>query len=265
MQSVQTESPSLEAIMRTVAHRPWPMPSGPWIMTQQWWDLLFAHWPIPIDVMRAHVPNQLELDTFEGEAWIAVVPFRMAGVRPRGLPAVPWLSNFPELNVRTYVRAVDRHAPGGPTVKPGVFFFSLEAGNPVAVSIARHLFKLPYFRAYMRLTQRGDTIDYASYRTHDRAPLAEFVGRYGPTGPVYAATPGTLEHWLTERYCLYAVDGAGRVYRGEIHHQPWPLQPARAEIDVNTWWRLQGSPCQTPRRCSISPGAWIWLPGRCNA
>jgi hypothetical protein len=224
----------MKTVLRTVEHRPWPRPPEPWIMAQEWRDLLFAHWSIPPHVMRACVPPQLELDTCDGEAWVGVVPFRMTGVRPRGFRAVPGLSAFPELNVRTYVRVVDAHAPGGPLVKPGVFFFSLEAGNPIAVSIARRVFKLPYFRAHMRTTERNDLIDYRSYRTHGGAPLAEFVARYGPTGPLYTAAPGTLEHWLTERYCLYTVDGRGRVFRGDIHHEPWPLQPAQAEIQVNT-------------------------------
>jgi len=198
-------------------------------MTQTWLDLLFAHWPIPVETMRPLVPPQLELDTFDGAAWLGVVPFRMAGVRLRCTPALPWLSAFPELNVRTYVRDHARTE-----AKPGVYFFSLDAGNPVAVTLARRFFKLPYFRAHMRLLHEDKTLHYRSYRTHGGVPFAEFVGRYAPVGPVYHATPGTLEHWLTERYCLYTVDRRGRVYRAEIHHLPWPLQPATAEIAVNT-------------------------------
>jgi uncharacterized protein YqjF (DUF2071 family) len=216
-------------ILRQIDHRPWPLPVGPWVMTQSWHDLLFAHWPIPVDVMRALVPSALELDTFDGSAWVGVVPFRMSGVRPRLLPATPWLSAFPELNVRTYVKA--RH-PAQP--KPGVYFFSLEAANPVAVALARGLFKLPYFNAQMQLRDDGHTIDYQSRRTHRGAPAAEFAGHYAPTGPVYRAQKGTLEEWLTERYSLYTLDGQQRPYIGEIHHQPWPLQPAEADIQINT-------------------------------
>lgn len=228
-------------ITQTVDHRPWPLPSGPWLMAQSWHDLLFAHWPIPAETMRALVPPQLEVDTFDGTAWVSIVPFRMSGVRPRFIRSVPWLSAFPELNVRTYVRATDRNSSGQPIVKPGVFFFSLEAANPVAVTIARRVFRLPYFRAHMRLREQPDgTIDYRSYRTHGGAPPAEFVGRYAPSGAVDLARPGTLDEWLTERYCLYATDGRGRAYRGDIHHRQWPVQPADAEIEVNTMARSAG-------------------------
>ena len=115
-------------ILDRTAHRPWPLPAGPWVMAQSWHDLLFAHWQIDAARMRPHVPAALEIDTFEGQAWIAVVPFRMSGVRLRFTPALPWLSAFPELNVRTYVVA-ER--------KRGVWFFSLDAGNPLAVAMAR--------------------------------------------------------------------------------------------------------------------------------
>ncbi len=218
---------SLAPILAATTHRPWPLPAGPWVMAQTWNDLLFAHWPIPPATLAPLIPPPLALHTYAGQAWVAVVPFHMSGVRPRGVPGVPWLSAFPELNVRTYVTAPDGS-------KPGVFFFSLEAGNPVAVSIARRSFHLPYFRARMRVDDRSDDIGYTSTRTHTGAPPAEFVGRYGPTGGVYAGEPGSLEHWLTERYCLYTVTGGGRLYRGDIHHLPWPLQPALADITTNS-------------------------------
>ena len=194
-------------------------------MAQRWHDLLFAHWPLPVDALRRHLPSTLILDTFDGVAWIGVVPFRMSHVRLRGLPALPWLSAFPELNVRTYVTVED---------KPGVYFFSLDAGNLVAVAVARWWFHLPYFRARMTCTSDGRSVSYRSSRTHRGAPGAEFVGRYRPCGDVFRTVFGTLEHWLTERYCLYAADTDHCIYRGDIHHQPWPLQPAEAEIAVNT-------------------------------
>jgi len=198
-------------------------------MRQQWHDLLFAHWPIPLATMRALVPPALELDSWAGMAWVGVVPFRMQGVRPRFVTAVPWLSAFPELNVRTYVKARE----GGVT-KAGVYFFSLEAANPVAVAIARSTFKLPYFNAAMQLHDDGRQIHYTSQRTHRGAAPAAFNGRYGPTGPVYRAQPDTIDHWLTERYALYTLGRGNAVYIGEIHHLPWPLQPAQATITVNT-------------------------------
>jgi uncharacterized protein YqjF (DUF2071 family) len=194
-------------------------------MTQVWHDLLFAHWPLPAAALRQAVPAALELDLFDGRAWLGVVPFGMARVFPRGTFPVPWLSRFLELNVRTYVRH------GG---KAGVYFFSLDAANPVAVQIARRWYQLPYYTASMNLHRAGEWCHYHSFRIHRGAPPAEFQARYRSTGEVYRAAPGSLDHWLTERYCLYAVGRSGELYRGEIHHAPWPLQPAEAEVEANT-------------------------------
>jgi uncharacterized protein len=171
--------------------------------------------------MRPLIPPQLALDTFDGQSWVGVVPFWMSGVRARGLPAIPGVSRFPELNVRTYVMH------GG---KPGVYFFSLDAASGLAVKTARALYHLPYFRANMKAEADGDEIVYRSVR-HNAS--AEFRGRYGPVAPVQASRPGSLEQWLTERYCLYTVHD-GSLYRGEIHHAPWPLQDAAAEIFTNS-------------------------------
>lgn len=197
-------------------------------MVQTWHDLLFAHWPVEPAMLRLSIPTGLELDTFEGQAWVGVVPFRMSGVRVRLMPLpAPWFSAFPELNVRTYVTA-----PGGD--KPGVYFYSLDAGNPVAVALARLWYHLPYFAARMSCRRAGEWISYASQRTHPGAARAAFVGQYRPMGPVFRSTPGSLEAWLTNRYCLYTADRHGRAYRGEIHHAPWPLQPAEADLHVGT-------------------------------
>ena len=215
-------------ILARQGHRPWPLPDRPWAVSQSWHDLLFAHWPIPPSQMADLLPSGLTLDTHAGEAWVAVVPFRMSGVRPRFLPAAPWFSSFPELNVRTYVKS--RSAEGG---RPGVFFFSLDAGNPLAVALARRFFHLPYFRAQMTCRRADGSILYDSRRSHRGAPDADFRAVYRPTGPIYQAASDSLEQWLIERYCLYSVDRRGRVYRGEVHHAPWPLQPAEAEFERN--------------------------------
>ena len=216
-------------ILASTAHRPWPLPNAPWIMRQTWHDLIFMHWPVPIATMRALVPPQLPLDTYEGQAWVGVVPFRMSGVRPRYTFDVPGLSAFPELNVRTYVTSPDANES-----KPGVWFFSLEAANPLAVAAARGIFKLPYFNAKMLARDEGNQIVYSSHRTHRGAPPADFAAAYGPTDGIYHAPPGSLDRWLAERYCLYTVTPRGQVLRAEIHHEPWPLQPAMAEITVNS-------------------------------
>lgn len=219
-------------------HRPWPRPRRPWLLAMQWHELLFAHWPVPAATLRPLIPAPLELQTFEGWAWLGVVPFRMAGTRLRGTPPLPILSAFPELNVRTYVTA------GG---KPGVWFFSLDAASPPAVEAARLLYHLPYVHAAMRCTTTAHGIDYVSRRHPGNPRPAAFAARYRPTGEPYHATPGSLEHWLTERYCLYAANRHGRVWRAEIDHPPWPLQPATAEIAHNSMaaplgLRLEGAP-----------------------
>jgi uncharacterized protein YqjF (DUF2071 family) len=219
------------AILEQTAHRPWPLPAGPWIMAQSWHDLLFAHWPVPAAALRPHIPARLTIDTFDKQGWLGVVPFRMSGVRLRGTPAVPWLSAFPELNVRTYVVADG---------KPGVWFFSLDAGNAVAVAIARASFHLPYFRARMSCEERNGWIEYRSERTHRGAACGVLEGRYRPVGAVFSAQFEALEHFLTERYCLYTADGAGRIIRGEIHHTRWPLQAAEADLTKNTMAEAAG-------------------------
>jgi uncharacterized protein YqjF (DUF2071 family) len=194
----------------------------------RWHELLFMHWPVPHAVLRPLIPAALELDTFGGDCWIGVVPFRMAGIRARCCPPLPGTSAFAELNVRTYVTADG---------KPGVWFFSLDAANRLAVRAARAAFHLPYYDARMACApDKGarDGIRYSSLRTHAGAAPAQFVARYRPAGPVFRATPGGVEHFLTERYCLYAADRAGRVFRGDIAHEPWPLQRADAEVERNT-------------------------------
>lgn len=212
-------------ILETCDHRPWPPPKTPWVMMQQWHHLLFAHWPLAPELLHPVVPDVLPLDTYAGQAWVGVVPFQMRGVRPRLLPALPWLSSFPELNVRTYV-TLDG--------KPGVYFFSLDAANPVAVALARRLFHLPYFRAAMRCDARQKRVAYSCRREHAGAPAAALRASYGPVGPVFRAAPGTLDEWLTERYCFYAPTASGRIYRCEIAHAPWPLQPAELALAANT-------------------------------
>jgi uncharacterized protein YqjF (DUF2071 family) len=211
--------------LRFVTHRPWPLPSGPWIMAQNWHDLLFANWPLPADVMRKLLPETLELDLYDGQAWISIVPFKMSGVRLRGTPALPWLSAFPELNVRTYVTA---------SGKPGVWFFSLDAANPVAVELARLWFHLPYFHACMNSKSGPGGIVYASRRSDRRGERETLQASYNARGLPFEAERGTLEYFLTERYCLYAQKPDGGLLRGEIHHAPWKLQEARAALQANT-------------------------------
>ena len=170
------------------------------------------------------MPSILPLDLYQGRAYIAITPFHMTGVRPRGIPALPGVSAFPEMNFRTYVKVED---------KPGIYFWSLDAGNKLAVEAAREFFHLPYFHAEMSANADGPWFHYRSQRKDDRGFPSEFRGVYRPTGEVFNAERGSLEYFLAERYCLYAVE-AEKLYRCEIHHGPWPLQVAEAEIEVNT-------------------------------
>ncbi len=213
------------ALLQAVEHRPYPLPAGPWIMTQIWHEVLFAHWPLAPSVLRPLVPAVLELDTFEGQAWLGLVPFRMTHVSPRGIPPVPRLSQFPEMNVRTYVVV---------NSIPGVYFFSLDAGSALAVALARRFFHLPYFHASMRSVPVGESIEYESHRLRPAAPEAHFVARYRPLSPITHAQRGTRDSWLTERYCLYTTGRRNHLYRGDIHHRPWPLQTAELTITSNS-------------------------------
>lgn len=196
-------------------------------MRQTWSTLLFAHWPVSAEGIAPLLPPGLELETWDGSAWIGIVPFRMEDVRLHGLPPIPGTGSFPELNVRTYVTA------GG---KPGVWFFSLDATAPPAVLAARAAFRLPYYTARMRCDAHGEAISYASRRrSHRPGPsAAEFAARYRPVGPAFTPRPGTLEYFLTERYCLYAPSAGGRLLRADITHAPWRLRPAEAQIAANT-------------------------------
>jgi uncharacterized protein YqjF (DUF2071 family) len=211
------------SIVESTAHRPWPMPRASWLMTQSWNNLLFAHWRVDAAQMRRAVPEPFDLDLFDGEAWLGVVPFYMTHVGVRGAPALPWLSAFPELNVRTYVRLAER---------PGVYFLSLDAGRRLAVMAARALLNLPYYAAAMSVEGRDAAVHYQSARRS--RGRAEFNAIYEPASAPFAASAGSIDYFLTERYCLYHHDRRGRPYRLEIHHRPWSLQLARATITTNT-------------------------------
>ncbi|MFI5272774.1 MAG: YqjF family protein [Ktedonobacterales bacterium] len=214
------------AILRNTSHRPWPLPRQPWLMRQTWDELLFAHWPVPAMALAERLPPGLTLDTWEGRAWLGIVPFRMRGVRLRAAPTIPGCAAFPELNLRTYVTAQD---------KPGVWFLSLDAGSPLAVAAARATYSLPYYTAHMRCCARDGAITYDSRRyAHRGAAPASFSARYWPVGDLFTARPGTLDHFLTERYCLYTAGRRDQLLRADITHAPWRLQAAAAEIAANT-------------------------------
>lgn len=206
-------------------YRPWPVPERPWALAMQWHDLLFMHWPVPVDALRAWIPEPLIVDTYDGWGWLGIVPFTMSGLHPRFIPPIPGLSAFPELNVRTYVTYEG---------KPGVWFFSLDAANPLAVRGARLLFQLPYYDAHMPVISQADMVVYGSVRTHPRMAPVRFSARYRPTGPALSPSEGSIDRWLTDRYCLYVASRSGSVWRGAIDHVRWELQPAEVEVLENT-------------------------------
>jgi uncharacterized protein YqjF (DUF2071 family) len=248
---------TIGSLVETVTdHRPWPLPRGPWALFMRWHDLLLAHWPVPAAQLQALVPAPLEIDTWQGEAWLGVVPFRMTGFGPRCVPPLPGMSAFAEINVRTYVTV------GG---KPGVWFFSLDANSRPAVRAARWVLNLPYHNADVTLqTDACDGVQYDCMRTHRGAPPASFSAHYRPIAAVEQLMPGTLEHWLIERYCMYLAK-AGGLWRLDIHHDPWPAQVAEIRIARNTLANPLGIDLgPSPPRLHFAKrlDAIAWLPTR---
>jgi uncharacterized protein len=220
---------------RPAAHRTYPPPRGPWLMRMTWRDLLFAHWRVDAGALRTRVPPGLSIDEHGGSAWLGVVPFTMSGVRARWLPPVPGATAFPELNVRTYVTS---EKDG----RQGVWFMSLDAGSRLAVWGARRMFGLAYMNARMSSRADNGRIEYESCRTGPWNELAfgptgsrraEFRARYGGTGEARVPERGSLEDFLTGRFCLYAWR-SGRLVRGEIDHAAWRLRGAECRLDTNT-------------------------------
>jgi uncharacterized protein YqjF (DUF2071 family) len=193
-----------------------------------WRDLLFAHWTVPVQTVEARLPDRLAVETFDGDAYLGVVPFRME-IGPAGLPG---RLSFDELNLRTYVR--------GPDDGQGVYFFNLDADDPLGVTVARWLFRLPYYRAETEVSRTDDRVRFRSRRTHGGVPAARFDAEYGPDGPAFTPEPGSLEAFLVERYRFYTVDDRGRVYHGDIDHEPWSLRPARGRIRENGLFGANG-------------------------
>ena len=205
------------------SHRPWALPKYPWTMHQTWSEVLFIHYPIQYDVLRKLVPDVLNIDSYNGTCWIGVVPFHMSAVRLRGLPPIPGTDQFPELNVRTYV-TLDG--------KPGVYFFSLDAANRLAVKGAKTVYHLPYWYARMEMITNSSTTQFTCKRVHNDE--IELTCSYHPTSDTFRAEAGSFEHWMVERYCFYTLNKAGVPLRCNILHEPWTLQTAEARLKVNT-------------------------------
>ncbi len=214
-------------VLEETSHRPWPPPDRPWVHAQTRRDLLLAHWRVGLSELARLLPPGLPLDTFDGEAWLGIIPFRLTNLRLRGLPPVPGLA-FRQLDIRTYV-TLDG--------KPGSWLFSVDASNPLLVEAAKRMHRLPAYRAHISAETDGDVHVYTSTSrggsySAERDGLS-FGARYRPVGDPFTAEPGSLEHFLTERYCIYTADG-GRLYRAELHHPRWRLQRAEATIESST-------------------------------
>lgn len=237
--------------LNEIAHRPYLLPVAPYVMSQVWRNLLFAHWRVDATALQKLIPAPLEVDTFDGSAWLGVVPFRMCEVKGR---IMPFHIDFLELNVRTYVKYGD---------KRGVYFFSLDADHAPSVWGARIFYGLPYFRAKMTYENKNGVIKYTSKRL-GRGASAEFSAVYEPTGAPEMSSPGSLQHFLTERYCLM-ISHLGHVLRTDIHHGPWLLSPARAEISINSMPSALGFTFDTPPDSLLYAAEMRmvnWLPSR---
>jgi uncharacterized protein YqjF (DUF2071 family) len=213
-------------------------------MGQTWDDLLFVHYRVPASALRPLVPDGLDVQEHSGSGWLGVTPFIVTGLRARGLLPLPFASSFRELNVRTYV------VRDG---KPGIWFFSLDASSRLAVEAARYLYRLPYFEAEISVRRREEELLYDCSRDEGKA----FSAAYRPDGDVFIAGDGSLEHFLTERYCLYS-EREGAIHRADIHHRPWPLQPAWARIDLNTMPPLKVSDDDPVVHYSARQDVVIW-------
>ncbi|QJX81113.1 YqjF family protein [Priestia megaterium] len=211
-------------IMKDVIYRSYPLASKYWIMRQTWRNLLFLHWPIPLKKLRPYVPSSLQIDTFNGSAWIGVILFVLEGIYPRGISSISLTPKFPEINVRTYVKRDG---------KPGIYFMSIDVGNWASLNIAKRWYRLPYHSAQISFRKEGQTFYCQSTRKGNTNSPISFKGKYAPVSEVYFSKEGTLDHWLTERYCLYSSNNGANIYSGEILHQPWPLQKAEIEIFRN--------------------------------
>ena len=203
--------------LRRVGHRPFPLPNSRWTLGQTWEQVFWAHWPVDAAEIRARVPAELEIEEYDGSAWLGIVFFRVRALRARGALPVPGISSFLQLNVRTYV--------SGPDSLPGVWFFSIDASSRLAALGVRRIYRVPAFHARMTLDPVGDWQEAECVRIGE--PGRVFSARYRATGETFQTEPGSLESFLTERYRLFTGDG-----RAEIHHDRWSLSPAETEIEL---------------------------------
>nr|WP_295969965.1 DUF2071 domain-containing protein [uncultured Bacillus sp.] len=246
------ESNEPKYIITTVEHRPNPLPDTPWSSTQRWKDVLFLHWPVSAEWLQPHIVPGLQLDLFDGTAWIGLVFFQVHGMRPRFMPPIPYLSSYLQLNVRTYVTNKD---------KPGVYFFNLDVNSGLAAFLARVVYSLPFRKAEMKQCQQGDFVDITSVKKNMQVE-ERLSCSYTPVSSLYCARRNTLDYWLLERYCLWNIK-QGELFRTDIHHTQWNLQQAEVILLFNTMAHFLPSfifDCHPLVHYSSAKQALFWLP-----
>lgn len=205
-------------------HRPFPLPSSPWLLSQVWEDLLFMHYPMDPNVLRDYVPRELELDVFQNKAWITIIPFRVTKMKGRGIPSLPLLKEYLEINVRTYVKYKGI---------PGIYFFSLDANHPLFVIGIKTAIGLPFKHAHIVFNQMENSFRFKHHRQSDKHATEKIELTYKPGEVLFETLPGTLDYWLLERYCMYSYLGKYLI-RGDIHHDKWKVSKATATTSINT-------------------------------
>jgi uncharacterized protein len=232
--------------LRETTHRPWPLPQREWTWRQSWLDRAFIHYRVDQEQLRAKLPDGLRLQKFDGSAWVALVAFRTEGMMHRPFPAIPMLSGFLELNLRTYVEAEG---------KAGVWFFSLDANSWPMVFAGRAFFGVPYHYARMAQEMRNGWFDYSCERVNGSA---RFHGRYRGVSEPFYPKRGSFEHWVAERYCLYSCRARVGLVRTEVHHPPWPMRKAEVEIFQSTIPAAAGiRPAEEKPTCHFSTGVQV--------
>lgn len=194
----------IEEILNEVSHRPFEIPKGNWIYYQEWNRALFLHWVVPFELLRNYVPSNLSLDTFEGNCYISLVAFTMEKLRPNFLPSIGYISDFDEINVRTYI---DNDK------KKGVYFLNIEAGKTISAFIAKAISGLPYEKAKIKRTRN-------IYNSNNLKKGFNLNAEFEIKEEITEKTE--LDKWLTERYCLY-LEQENKLYRYDIHHKEWEI------------------------------------------
>ncbi|MBS4202106.1 DUF2071 domain-containing protein [Bacillus sp. FJAT-49732] len=211
-------------VLQETNHRPYPIPSKKWIMRQKWSNVFFMHWPIQPELLQPYIPSSIEVDTYDGFAWLGVIIFNIDGIYLRGFPPVSFRPAFPEINLRTYVKCDN---------KPGIYFLSLDVDDWTSYTLAKRWLNVPYHPAKISIQKNVDTFHYESLRMGSSNTPIVCKGSFTPQSNIFHPNSDTIDHWLSERYCFFSNDQRSNMYCLDIHHHPWPLQKADAVIKKN--------------------------------